>query len=337
MKFSTLTNRRILFRCDGDQITGLGHLSRCISLARTLQLESPTITLKFLGRYSVFAQNLLARYNLSTLSPPIPEGSTHGVAAMREICAGFNILLLDSYALDQNFIDGLKHSQCRLALIDDDQRFDLSNTDLVLCFRAGSETLDYGASRQLLGPLYLPSKPEFQRIREQNLSLPVTRSIRHVLVFLSGMNADETLLSKVLNALAFPGIEVTYLADNKPHFGVPSNARHAPFTPDIESIYENTDFIICGGGLTKYESAYCGIANACLSLTPLQQEDTRNMAAENLTLDLGSATNMDVDRVQDLIGKFINSKSARVVQRKAFESKLDSNGIQRVAEALITL
>jgi spore coat polysaccharide biosynthesis predicted glycosyltransferase SpsG len=329
--------RRVLFRCDGTRTTGLGHLSRCIALARSLRLESPSASTLFWGHFDSFAKTLLAHYGLREMGMPPPPGNVNGLAATRETCIGYDTLVLDSYDLDQDYIDGLKHRPCRLALIDDDQRHDLSGANLVICFLASAQALNYGATHQFLGPSYLPVKPELRALRERNLALPIEHGIRRVLVFLSGGHMGENLLPAVLGALDLPATEVTYLAPTALAASRWQNASHVALTPDIESVYAQTDFVICGGGLTKYESAYCAIPNACLSLTTLQQADTQAMAAQNLTLDLGMAGDLDPRRLRRQIADFIGNPAARVVQRQAFASKLDSNGQGRVTRTLLSL
>lgn len=337
MVHADATGRRILFRCDGTKATGLGHLTRCIALARSLLAESPGTSCVFWGHFDNFANALLARYNLHEALQPPPQGNANGITATWEACLGFDTLVLDSYGLDQTYIDALKHRPCRLALIDDDQRHDLSGADLVICFLAGAQVLNYGARQQFLGPSYLPVKPEFHALRKRNLALPAERDIHRVLVFLSGGHMGENLLLPVLDALSLPAIELTYLASKALTPGHWAHAKHLPLTPDIESVYEQVDFVVCGGGLTKYESAFCAIPNACLSLTTLQHSDTLAMAAQDLTLDLGMASELDPSRLRSQLTGFISNPVAIVAQRQAFASKLDNEGQKRVAMALLSL
>ena len=328
--------RRILFRCDGGQAQGLGHLARCISLARRLRLEAPDTRLMFWGRYDAFASRLLAQYSLPVLSTP-PPMDAGGVIATRAVCAGFDVLLLDSYSMDQHYIDGLKQQAFRFALVDDDQRHDLRGADMVICFLAGAESLDYGARQQLLGPSYLPVKPELDPLRTHNLSLRADRPIERVLIFLSGGKAGVRPLPAVLQALEIPGLRVSYLAPHALPSSASVQALHASLTPAIESIYAQADFVICGGGLTKYECAYAGIANACLSLTALQDQDTQVMAALGLTMNLGLAEMLKPSHLHRQISEFIHDPKARTAQRRASASQWDAAASHRTAQALLAL
>ncbi|WP_156909489.1 hypothetical protein [Ottowia thiooxydans] len=300
-------------------------------------METPHTQVTFWGHYDTLATQLLTQYGLATLALPVPPMDASGIARTREVCTSFDVLMLDSYDTQQSYIDGLKHSTCRLALIDDDQRRDLSGADMVICFRVGSENLDYGARHQLLGPTYLPVKPELYALRNHNLALEENRPIEQILVFLSGGSIGTKHLQSVLQALDFPGMQVSYLAPSELPFMASSRAKYIPFTPAIESVYAQSDFVISGGGLTKYECAYAGITNACLSLTDLQDQDTREMAAQGFTLDLGPADSAELSRLRRQIHEFISDPRALSAQRRAFASKLDAEGPRRVAQALSIL
>jgi spore coat polysaccharide biosynthesis predicted glycosyltransferase SpsG len=67
----------------------------------------------------------------------------------------------------------------------------------------------------------------------------------------------------------------------------------APQLPDLADALSRADVTICGGGLTKYESAYLGVPAAVLSVNKGQAEDTLAFAARNLGLDLGLAEAVD--------------------------------------------
>ncbi|WP_448254744.1 hypothetical protein [Ottowia oryzae] len=291
----------------------------------------------FWGDYDAFAARLLSQYRLSVLLTPAPALDAGGVADTRAVCSDFDVVLLDSYALDQRYIDGLKGRACRLALMDDDQRHDLNGADLVICFRAGAEALDYGARCQLLGPSYFPAKPELSTLRACNLSLPADRPIERVLVFLSGGDLGAQYLPAVLHALDSAGVRVSYLAANPLPSLASQQARHIALTPAIESVYAQCDLVLCGGGLTKYECAFAGIANACLSLTTLQNQDTRIMATLGFTLNLGLAERLVPNQLRRKISNFIRNPGARAVQRRAFASHWDADGPHRAAQALLAL
>ncbi|SDX87703.1 hypothetical protein [Delftia lacustris] len=328
---------RVIFRCDGNAETGLGHLSRCINLARNMQLEDRKIQIFFWGDYDRFARQLLIRYGLSLLPFEPPPGNERGVDATLKVCVNFDMLLLDSYTIDQKYIDGLKQQPCKLALFDDDQRLDLRQADLVICFRANAELLDYGARHQLLGPSFLPVKPELRLLRERNLNLHPERLPLRILVFMSGGALGMKYLSSILDVLASSGRKISYLSKNAAPSYIGYNANHLSLTADMETVYAEADFVVCGGGLTKYECAFSGLVNACISLTNLQSNDTEEMARQGLTLDLGAAIDFEYGRVKREIMEFIDDPIALLGQRKNFASKISDDGSSKIVRTILSL
>lgn len=325
--------RRILFRCDSGAETGFGHFSRCLNLARTLRGRSSASEVCFWGRYDDFSTGLLRHYGIERLTAPEQGCTAAELPATLAASEGFDALVLDSYGVEQAYLDALKGRRCRLAVLDDDQRHDLSGADLVICFRAGAEALKYGARREALGIGYLVVKPELREIREKNLAAPA-RAVRKVLVFLSGRDPGLRVLEGVLEAVSLPGLQVSYLARAaQPRVA----ARHLPLSPQVEAAYAQADFVVCGGGLVKYESAYCGLPNACLSLTALQDADTRVMAERQLTLDLGPLEAFEPARCARQVAAFLADPRAIGTQRDAFATKLTTDGSERVADLLLSL
>lgn len=328
---------RAIFRCDGNAATGLGHLSRCINLARNMCLEDRSVEAFFWGTYDDFSRNLLLQYGLPLLPLEPPPGDEHGVDITRRACAGFDMLLLDSYAIDQKYIDGLKRNSFKLALFDDDQRFDLSQADLVICFRANAESLNYGARHQLLGPSFLPVKPELRLLRERNLALPPERLPRHIVVFMSGATLGMKYLPAVIDVLASSGRKISYLSKNPVSSSSGYFANQLTLTSDMEKIYADADFFICGGGLVKYECAFSGLINACLSLTELQSADTEEMARQGLTLDLGMAKDFESLSLRRKIMDFIDDPIELADKRKNFALKIQDDGPEKMVRTILSI
>ena len=52
------------------------------------------------------------------------------------------------------------------------------------------------------------------------------------------------------------------------------------------NLYECVDFVINGGGLTKYKSGYCLLPNCAISQTSEPHLDTIDLAHANLTISI---------------------------------------------------
>ncbi len=330
-----VAGQSVLVRCDANGAVGLGHLSRCLSIALAIRTIDPDARILFCGDYGAFALQLLAHHRFERLEVPAMPCTAAGADTMQAASADCDLLLLDSYAIEQSFIDRLVRRRCRLAVLDDLQQLDLSQVDIVACFRAGAERHDYHAAQQALGPAYLPVRPELASLRDHHLALPRERPIERALVFLSGANPSIELLVDLVHCVRCCGLQVAYLTADGLALPDCNGAEPLPPTFDMHRYFGATDLLVCGGGISKYEAAYCGIANACLSLTALQDADTRAMAALDLTLDLGPAQPWDQQRVRQRLQGFLADPAQRARQRTAFETRLVSDGTERLARRLL--
>jgi UDP-2,4-diacetamido-2,4,6-trideoxy-beta-L-altropyranose hydrolase len=331
-------NSRILIRCDCDGSVGYGHFSRCLSLARVLRASARSAQVVFWGRYDAFAERTLRRYRMARLKLAARGYGERDAPAALSASRDFDLLLIDSYRPAQAYLDALSNRSCKLAVMDDRHALDLSRADLAICFRAGAERRPHGARREALGLRYLIVKPELRAIRRRNLARR-PRPIRGALVFFSGREAGPAMLGKAVHAtlLALPEAQVRYITpDGRPLAGLARAQARGP-RPDIERLYAEADLVVTGGGLVKYEAAYCGIPNVALSQTALQHQDTRVLAARHLTHDLGLAQGFDVAAVARRLARFADGSASLAAQRRAFGSAIDADGTRRLAATLLAL
>jgi len=324
-------SRKILFRCDCGPEVGFGHFTRSLSLARALKAKGASIS--FWGELDAFARAALSKHAIGRLKGA--PGGFRGQDAPKALAAaqGFDAFVVDSYALEQGYVDAIA-DRCALAVFDDQRKLRLAEAALGICFRAGAESAPTGAKKEALGLEYLVVPPELRALREKRLKAE-PGPIRRVLVFFSGRAFDPALLAKAVRlcADALPKAEIRYLTrDGRPLEGVPGTAL-AP-TPAVETLYAAADLLVNGGGLVKYEAAYCALPSAALSQTELQDEDTKVLAKLGLTLDLGRAEGFDAEAAKVRLAALAEDPSA---QRAAFQKHLDTGSTERLAELVLTL
>lgn len=327
-----------LFRCDCDGVSGYGHFSRSLSLARAVLGAAPATRVAFAGSYDGFALDALWRHGIARVALEAPGFDAAGAAATARAGEGFGTLVVDTYLAGQGYMDALGGRACKLAVIDDMHALDLARADLVICFRAGAEGRSYGARKEALGLRYLVVKPELRPIREKNLAAR-PGPLREVLVAFTGQDGEAASLAALVNAVAaaLPQAAVRYITkDGKPLRGT-GEAIAEPTRQDIESLYGRAHLIVTGGGLVKYESAYCAIPSASLSRTALQLEDSRVLAARGLTLDLGAMADFRAETVREALAVFASDPGAQAAQRRAFGAQLAADSTGQLAGMLLSL
>lgn len=303
--------KSILIRCDANELNGYGHLSRCLNIARGIKEKHPDFNVTFIGNYSVKAVSLIDKYHFKSILFP-----SHNPENARELIPflnGANILILDSYKITQNYIDNLSKGSFKFCLIADESTvLNCSKLDLVINYAINGTDFDYKSSRQALGLRYFPVKPELKKIRERNLIEKRINDDRILLmigghdIYSAGVKIlkiiDELVSDKRITFISSSSLSGEYIAKR-------NELSILPFVEKIEDIYLDTDLSITGGGLSKYESGYCCIRNACVPQNINEFNDSLHFETKRLTKIIGIAYDFNEQIVVANLANLFASKN----------------------------
>lgn len=336
--------RVILFRCDGTAETGLGHVSRCLSLAEAAQELG--LICRFRGRFEAGAARMLAAAGMSfddaflAGSPGDLEGA---IAAARS--AGARAVVLDSYSIDDGYVTALDRDAAPLLLIDDFYRLGRTRCATLLNFTVNAPNLGYPdtIARRLLGPEYLLVR---RRLRQARWRLrPRTGPVQRLLVAMGGSDAldlSRRLAKALLRIAVAASVQVIVGCDYR---FVPELAelvrdfrgggQVVVQAPDLSEALAWADACICAGGLTKYEAAYLGVPAAVWSQNSGQNEETQQFAARGLAFDLGLFQPADDDaELTQRLSRFLGNANLRESQAQAAWACFPEDPTIRAAEEL---
>lgn len=329
--------KRFIFQCNANKDNGLGHLSRCLNIAKTLQLTSNKKII-FSGHYNNFAKNLLSEHKLTYATPDKIK------------LVDDDTLILDDYNISQNDINRLRECVTTFVKIDDFHDLNLNNLDLVINFRLNAETdeysSNYNAKNTCLGLNYFPFHQKLLPIRTKN-SISQIKNVKSIYIFIGGDDkheAGEKLLTLIDSIVAQTNI---YLIDKK--YACPTLSKthdssrnnklnYLPLTANMANYYQQADIFISGGGLSKYEAAFCVIANASISQNEGQAMDTKMLAGEGLTFDLGLTKELtdNPNKILRSLQEFLTVNSQNQIIKNC-QSKFMHNSTEAVANAIDSL
>lgn len=319
MKQSEMGSSEILLaiRCDANHVSGFGHVSRCVSLARHIRTVLPKAKIEFIGDYSPFAIEVIQGYGFDAKTY---LGGFESVSG--HIFQQAEWVILDSYLYKQDYLNALNSLGKKNIVIDDECLLDFSDVDWVWNFRFGAEEFPYSSKNKALGSNYFITKPELYDLRNRRHMYDDTES-KSILLFFSGSDSKLThpIAEKTATILleTYPNVQILYIS--KKALNVPESFRDRieliEPTIHIEQIYERADFVINGGGLTKYESAFCMIPSASVSLTELQYEDSKYLEKIGILYNLGLIDDLDEQTFKDQLIRFVsnNSLHAKMITR----------------------
>lgn len=325
----------VVIRCNANASTGYGHFFRTLHLARALSPSSSIEGIEFLGDFDATVQAIAGDYGFAC-----QPGSGDLLASVdRQHLKPQSILILDSYALDEAYLNEIRpHCTC-LVVIDDFNERTYPQADVLINFCLKAPSYAYQSGKNLLGMTYFLCKPELESVRRRNQYTPVAEQPKQIAVLLGSCD-PHNLTQAVVEALdgVFQETRIVTL-DRLASRVHEKPLRHnqwqvQPFSPHIEKLYANTDLIISGGGLVKYEAAYCGIPCGSLANTEAEAKETQGFSAAGLVYDLGRAEAFSASAFRQHCQK-LAEHDLRAQQRQTMLKHFPDNATQKVAQHIL--
>ncbi|MCA1501867.1 UDP-2,4-diacetamido-2,4,6-trideoxy-beta-L-altropyranose hydrolase [Bradyrhizobium sp. NBAIM14] len=356
--------QRVVFRVDASVQMGLGHLTRCLTLANALAERGAKSC--FLLRSNAAGVMALVEENGHDirLLPDPPAGNplemtgagmyAHWLPitwrqdarqtseAMDQIGAA-DWLIVDHYALDSHWENACRRDGLRILAIDDlaDRQHDcdiLLDQNLVREMHARYRDQVPKSCVKLLGPRYALLRPDFA---QQRRMLP-SRSgqIGRILVCYGGSDpTNETAKAvRAIASLQIPSVEVdVVLGLSNPHTdsierlcsGL-SGMRVYRGANNIAELMRRADLSIGAGGVMSWERCCLGLPAVVVDIADNQVGALTALADAGAALYLGSATEVTVEMVAEgLLSLFDSAPRVRTMGEAAF-GLVDGEGRNRV-------
>jgi spore coat polysaccharide biosynthesis predicted glycosyltransferase SpsG len=317
--------RKVAINCNQTKEHGFGHFFRCLSLARHM-IATNDYTITFVGEFSIFAKEILETFGLMFEE----IYSNEKLKLQIEL---FDILITDRYDIDQSYLDSLKnHKKTKRVFLDDFNILDFTGQDLVINFRVGIESISYNSISNALGPKYFIYKPELFKIRTNYI---FRNEVKAILMFGTATEKNSLAFMNLPKFILFnyKDITVFHLTDSLISFNH-DRYKIIRYSSNIEKHFSLADVIINGGGLIKYEAAFCGIPAATLSSTEEQHGDTLILESENLLFNLGSKKDIDSIKIQENLLRFINDDKLRFNLSKTGKEKFKPDSIYNLIKKI---
>jgi UDP-2,4-diacetamido-2,4,6-trideoxy-beta-L-altropyranose hydrolase len=361
----------ILFRVDAGPRIGLGHVSRCLTLADALTRES-AVTCHFVSRHMPdrVAEDITKRghdWTALTQKGPDPDPSqgdygqwlgtteAHDLKETLRATNGtaFDCVIVDHYGLNAVWEAGIKEALgVRLAIIDDLDRSHAA--DILIDQTFGKTLANYAekvpqSCRSLVGSQYALLRPEFRDYRDASLARQDKgQPLRKLLVSMGGMDVDNAT-SKVLSAIDALGrtdFETTVLlgAQAPNHETIRQQIKILsvpvtliPGTNRVASLLSDFDACIGAPGSSSWERCCLGIPTANVRIADNQIDIARLLSEHGAVLDGGSLFNWDQDRfIETCLRPLIDQPELRQSLSQSARTICDGRGALRVVTAMTT-
>lgn len=338
--------RAALVRTDADLSSGLGHLQRCLSLAKALRHEGWESAFLLRGDDRAAERVVDAGFGVERLNGA-RGGGDDDVRAVLTAAArqGCGAVVVDSYDVDAAYLARLRAAGLLVVAIDDlaghpfpcQLAVNIGTHAHELTYRSSS-----GDTRFLLGATYALLRPEFWIVPRR-----ITREdVRHVLVTLGGADRFDLMPRLVQMLDTFPG-EFSMTAIIGPFFknrgAIVEMAERVRRTvrlvdaPDaVRDLMLEADLAVSGAGQTLYELACAGCPTVAVQLAANQEAQLRNFVAAGVVRAAGCAGDSDLlTSVADAVERFLDHPADRAAMSAAGQRLVDGQGARRVARAIV--
>jgi UDP-2,4-diacetamido-2,4,6-trideoxy-beta-L-altropyranose hydrolase len=350
----------VIFRTDASLKIGTGHVMRCITLAKALKENS--VNVEFICRkhdgnlvnrirsngFSVYELDLLEG---NVLDKKLSHSHWLGVTQQQDVDDCINILkskktnwiIIDHYALDEDWQNKLKPFCDKIMVIDDlaDRKH---QCDILLDQTFGRQKEDYSVltpkdCKLLLGSQYALLRPEFSKWRVYSLERRSKPEFKQLLINMGGVDVDDftgQVLDELKTCTLPSDVSVAIvMGGSAPHLeSVKSKAIMLPYKTEVKvdvdnmaEIMANSDIAIGAAGATTWERCCLGLPTIQIVTADNQINIAKNLDFINV-IQLNDS-NRQLSRGIDNISFFTSKMSL------ASSSIADGRGASRV-EKFIT-
>lgn len=343
---------KVAIRVDGGAGIGMGHVMRCLSLAKVFKENGHEVY--FFSKLSVGIDVIKSKdFSVIRLEDSALENEVYAVTSLL-MEYRIDILIVDSYNVNENYFISLRQHVDKLVYFDDENKIDIP-ADVII---NGNLTAEYLGYRKYDDNQILLLMPEYNLIRDEFRDMPariIKENVESVMITIGGsdsFNLTGKLLDVLLQADRFSNLEFNILVGSgftdvdelielsKIHTRIRlfSNQGVNIYTEirysSVVDLMINSDVAISAGGSTLYEFAACGTPTLAFILAENQRFLVEKMAELGYVINLGWHDELDEKIVVDGLQLLINDYGKRIAMSRKGQSLVDARGAERIARVL---
>ncbi len=358
---------KVVFRTDASLEIGTGHVMRCLTLADALTVAGAACQFICRAHPGNLADLIRQRGFSVQLLPfdgnwirPDQEAPVHvawlganwqtDAEQSRHVLSGTvcDWLVVDHYALDQDWEFALKPCYQRIMVIDDlADRVHACNLLLDQNWHGSQTPSRYdmllpSSVMRLLGPEYALLRPEYGQLR----SLMPLRDgyVQRVLIFMGGSDPTNQT-AKALQALMFEelsglAVDVVIGANHPDPSGIAALVLARPTTvlhqglPSLAGLMARADLMISAGGATTWERMCLGLPGLVISVADNQTAIQQDLARSGFCKYLGEMHQVGVGAIIDAVRWAIGHQSELAHQSESCQALVSGCGTAYVVRYL---
>ncbi|MFH0737914.1 MAG: UDP-2,4-diacetamido-2,4,6-trideoxy-beta-L-altropyranose hydrolase [Candidatus Micrarchaeota archaeon] len=338
---------KLAFRVNANFNTGSGHLQRCLSLASGLKETEPSYEIFFLtSESSEYSEKInaagYAHIDLGRITSSYHDAETTSDAIGKH---GIDILIVDSYAMDEGYLESIKEQVSLLVVFDDYMHLKMYHAHIIVNPNIYAHTLDYpcdGDTALLLGADYAQLRKEFDDYQESERSNP--DNAKHILVTFGGSDLrggtiltvkalkrlDKRFLATLIIGKAFrDGEALAREIGLDPRFMILQDV------PDMAKRMATADIAVASPSTTFYELMLFRIPSILITQADNQEMIAHYAGMNGLAVCLGDISKVDPANLGKVLDRLIGDKTERDRMSARIDGLVDGMGRFRLAEEIL--
>jgi len=340
---------KIAFRLNANFQTGSGHLQRCLTLASGMKDTDPSCEILFLtSRSEDYSEKISsAGHKHIDLGPiDLPYEDTEATLnAIKE--HSLDILVVDNYSIDEEFLSTIKKSVSLLVAIDDYNHLKKYPVHILVNNNLYAHTIDYCTDEDtqfLLGTEFVLLRAEFDDYHDVTRSNP-EKALRILVTFGGSDNEgvsvsttkalkliDESFIATIITGRSFKDGEC--LASE---IGIDPRFIVIPDASDMARRMSWADMAIASPSTTFYELMFLRVPSILVQQAENQAPISEYAGRNGLAVSLGESTDFDVQHLSEKIRSFMLNKEERDRICARIDEVVDGLGRFRLAQEILNI
>ena len=329
---------KIVFRCDSSPDIGLGHVIRCLAVAKELQENNNVFFASMKDTTNSYIQNA----NFETFFKENNEAEETFLARISAVLEPDIIAIDKKYPYQSTFLNRLKQNISKIVMIDnicegmsaaDEIIFPAAHLDKNLLRKyLSQEQIDHVKT----GPEYVILRDKILALKDQvshNLHTPP-----NIVVTTGGTDPEGVLLKLIpwlkemdldANVMLLVGQAFKFKDELDDQIGdLPDNFSVMPYS--LQELIKG-DVVICTFGVSIYEMIYLQIPTICISHS-LENANGARILKERYGVieDMGFVKDVDSNDLYVTISRLLNDKTYFMNMIEHCGKLLDGEGAKRV-------
>ena len=337
---------KIFIRTDANKHIGMGHLMRCITIAKQMVNYKCIFLVSDLEAYGIVKSN-----GFESICLNINYKDFSCLEALKVVNIGkkqnVRAILVDSYYVNKEYLVELK-KRFLIACFNARKIFLPANVIInynVNCNIKLYQKLYQGSyTKLLLGSEYVPLRDEFTSLKPYKVKDNITK-----ITIMTGGTDSYNFMGKFANLICddplYYNLQFVFIsgkyntfseqlveyAQKKKNVSVIENANN------IAELMHESDLVVSAGGTTIYELCAVGVPAIIFSMAHNQKGEAEYLGKMGAIKYIGECTEKGFEEIlKEVVYELINEKQERIAISKKMHTIADGYGAVRIANVLGT-